>query len=83
MGTRISETEQRRRARHRAESIQQRAMSVDDFCRRYRVGRTTTYQEIKEGRLRARKVGKRTIIGDDDAEEWFQRLPVIETGAVS
>jgi hypothetical protein len=33
--------------------------------------------------LRARKVGKRTIIGDDDAEQWFQRLPVIQPGAVS
>ena len=79
----MTNRERQRRARQRLESIQQRAMSVDEFCRRYRVGRTTTYQEIKEGRLRARKVGKRTIIGDTDVEEWFRRLPVIETEAVS
>ena len=29
-----------------------RAMSIDEFCRRYGIGRTTVYAEIKEGRLR-------------------------------
>jgi excisionase family DNA binding protein len=68
--SKISEAERQRRAR-------QRAMSIDEFCERYRVGRTTAYGEIKQGRLRARKCGKRTIIGDEDGEEWFGRLPVI------
>jgi excisionase family DNA binding protein len=83
MDTRISEAEKQRRARQRATSIQQRAMSIDEFCQRYAVGRTTVYEEIKQGRLRARKVRKRTIITDDDAEAWLQRLPVLETGPVS
>jgi excisionase family DNA binding protein len=55
----------------------QRAMSIDEFCEHYRVGRTTAYEEIKRGRLRARKCGRRTIIGDDDGEDWFRRLPMI------
>jgi excisionase family DNA binding protein len=71
--TQISEAEQARRAR-------QRAMSIDDFCQRYGIGRTKAYEEIKSGRLRARKVGKRSIITDDDAEEWLSQLPTIEPG---
>ena len=66
----ISEAERQRRAL-------QRAMSIDEFCQRYGIGRTTAYAEIKEGRLRARKCGRRTIITDDDSDEWFQHLPVI------
>jgi hypothetical protein len=52
-----------------------RAMSISDFCERYGPGRTTTYQEIKAGRLRARKCGARTIILVDDAEHWLRSLP--------
>jgi excisionase family DNA binding protein len=72
MDTRISEAERQRRSR-------QRAMSVAEFCERYGPGRTTAYQEIQAGRLRARKVGRRTIITEDDAEEWLQQLPVVPT----
>jgi hypothetical protein len=77
----ISEAEQQRRARQRAMSVaqyeytRQRGMSIPQFCQRYSVGRTTAYGEIRAKRLRARKVRKRTIIGDDDAEDWFRHLP--------
>ena len=56
----------------------QMAMSIAEFCQRYGVGRTTAYAEIKQGRLRARKCGKRTIIANDDGDEWLRRLPLIE-----
>jgi hypothetical protein len=52
-----------------------RARSIDQFCQCFAVGRTTAYEQIKLGLLRARKVGKRTIITDDDAEEWLRNLP--------
>ena len=52
-------------------------MSLDDFCRRYRIGRTKTYDEINAGRLKARKAGRRTIIAEDDAEEWLSNLPAL------
>jgi hypothetical protein len=67
----ISERERERRVR-------QRAMSINQFCQRYDLGKTKTYEEINSGRLRARKAGKRTIITEDDAEDWLQHLPVIE-----
>jgi hypothetical protein len=66
----ISDAEWQRRVR-------QRAMNIPEFCQRYGPGRTKTYAELKSGRLRGRKIGKRTIITEDDAEDWLQRLPTI------
>ena len=54
-----------------------RAFGIDEFCRRYGVGRTTAYAEMTAGRLRRRKVGKRSLITEDDAEAWLARLPAI------
>jgi excisionase family DNA binding protein len=66
----ISEREQQRRAR-------QRAMSLAEFCDRYGLSRTKTYEEIKYGRLRALKCGKRTLVTEDDAEAWLRSLPSV------
>jgi excisionase family DNA binding protein len=66
----ISEVEQPHRARRRA-------MSIAEFCERYGPGRTTVYDQIKRGLLRARKCGKRTIIIEDDAEAWLKCLPIV------
>jgi excisionase family DNA binding protein len=65
----ISEREQHRRVR-------QRAMSLADFSERYGPSRTKTYEEIKCGRLRAVKCGRRTLITEDDAEAWLRSLPL-------
>jgi excisionase family DNA binding protein len=74
---------ERQLPRQQAASIQQRAMGVAEFCRRYAIGRTRVYEELKTGRLRARKCGRRTIITEDDAEDWLKQLPVVQTGPVS
>jgi hypothetical protein len=66
----ISEAERQRRA-------QQGAMSIARFSEEYGIGRTKTYEELKSGQLRGRKIGKRTIISQDDAETWLQRLPAL------
>lgn len=60
---------------------QKRGLSVEEFCEIYDVGRSSAYVEIRAGRLKARKVGKRTIIAVDDAEEWFARLPRVKAAA--
>ena len=51
------------------------AFTVDQFCVRNNVGRTTTYAEIKAGRLRAKKVGTKTIIPAKDEQVWRDNLP--------
>jgi excisionase family DNA binding protein len=53
----------------------QRALSIQEFAEQYGIGRSSTYEELKAGRLRARKIGKRTVITVDDAEEWLRNLP--------
>jgi hypothetical protein len=55
----------------------QRALCLPEFCRRYGVGRSKAYLEIKAGRLKARKCGDRTLVSTDDAEAWLRSLPVL------
>jgi excisionase family DNA binding protein len=60
---------------------EKRAFSIPEFCLLYGVCRTTVYEEIRAGRLRAVKVGRRTLILVDDAEAWLAALPTLgETG---
>lgn len=58
--------------------LRPRTLSIGEFVQQYGVGRTTTYEEIKSGRLRARKIGKRTIIDVEDAEAWLRNLPIVK-----
>ncbi len=71
MDARITDAERERR-------IRQRAFSIQEFSKVYGPGRTKVYEELKSGRLRGRKVGRRTVITEDDAEDWLRRLPIIE-----
>jgi excisionase family DNA binding protein len=61
--------------------VEKRAFSINEFCGRYGVGRTTAYDEIKAKRLLVVKVGKRTLVPRDAAESWLKNLPT--TQAVS
>ena len=51
-----------------------RARTVKQFCADYGVGKTLTYAEIKAGRLRAVKVGFKTLILAQDSEAWARSL---------
>ena len=50
------------------------ALSIPEFCARYGVGRSFTYQEIGAGRLNAVKAGSRTLIPVQAAEMWLSSL---------
>jgi excisionase family DNA binding protein len=54
----------------------QQAFSPDEVARRNRIGRTTIFKEIKEKRLRAQKVGRRTIITRENEKVWLENLPM-------
>jgi excisionase family DNA binding protein len=51
-----------------------RAFDIRSFCEVYGVGRTKAYQEIGAGKLRACKIGRKTLIRREDAEAWLQGL---------
>lgn len=55
--------------------IQPVAMSVDEFSRWAGVGRTTAWEEIRGRRLRAIKVGRRTLVTIEDAKHWLGTRP--------
>jgi len=54
-----------------------RALSVKEFCEQYGVGMTQFYAEVKEGRLPVRKMGRKSLVIRDDAENWLQSLPAL------
>ncbi len=49
------------------------AYTVDDFCRDFGSSRSVAYAEIRAGRLKAFKVGDRTMIAGEDALAWRDR----------
>ena len=53
------------------------AMTVPEFCRWARIGRTKLYAEVKAGRLTLRKAGSKTLILCNDGEAWLRSLPVV------
>lgn len=44
------------------------------------VGRSFLYEQIKSGRLKARKLGRRTLILAEDMQSWLAALPKIQAG---
>ena len=56
-------------------NIEKAAYTISEFMAAYGIGKTKTYQEINEGRLRIRKVGKRTLVAKVDADNWLNSLP--------
>ena len=56
------------------------AMTVREFCERYRLGHTKAYELIKRGELRAVKCGSRTLILARDARAWERSLPALAVG---
>ncbi len=55
-------------------ALPKRAYSIPEVCRTASIGRTRLYSEIAEGRLRAVKVGRRTLIRVEDLDAWLRSL---------
>ena len=54
------------------------AHTIEAAARISTCGRTLIYAAIKAGDLKARKVGRRTIILDGDLRDWLAALPMRE-----
>ena len=54
---------------------ERRVFTISEFLERYGIGRTRFYEEVAEGRLRLRKLGKKSLVTVDDAEAWLESLP--------
>lgn len=51
------------------------AMSVEEFLHWASLGRTKFYQEVKDGRIKIRKIGRKSVVTLADAEAWLSALP--------
>lgn len=54
-----------------------RGMRIPEVTENSGVCRTKIYQEIAAGHLKARKIGRVTIVLNSDYEEWLNGLPTI------
>jgi excisionase family DNA binding protein len=54
-----------------SECKERNCFSVKEFCYRNGIGRTTAYKEIAAGKLRTKKVGRRTLISCEEEQRWF------------
>lgn len=52
--------------------------TVEEYAAVSGIGRTKVFEAIKTGMLKARKVGRRTIIEHDDGVAFLKSLPVRE-----
>ena len=58
-----------------------RAHSVDSAAKIIGAGRDGIYKAIREGQLKARKFGRRTLILDEDLTEFLRSLPDLDLGS--
>jgi excisionase family DNA binding protein len=55
------------------------AHSIPEACSIAHTGRTSIYEVIKKGELRAVKRGRRTLILAEDLRRWLATLPSVIT----
>lgn len=51
------------------------AYPIREACEVLGIGRTSLYELLRSGALRARKHGKRTLILESDMRSWLEGLP--------
>jgi excisionase family DNA binding protein len=49
--------------------------TLDEVGEILRSGKTKVYEEINDGRLKARKLGRKTVVLGDDLREYIEELP--------
>ncbi len=49
------------------------AVSVNEFCNAWSIGRTHFYALVKAGEIRVIRLGRRTLVPCCQGEEWLQK----------
>lgn len=52
------------------------ALSINEVAKRTSIGRSTIFSAIRDGKLRAVKVGNRTLIRIEDLKAFLDSLPL-------
>lgn len=63
--------------------MERQAFSVREICQRHGICRQTFYDEIRRGRLHARKLGKKTIVTAENERAWLESLPPLKLAATA
>ena len=58
--------------------VERKSFRIAELAKRHHLSPAFLYNEIAEGRLRARKAGAATIVTDEDEQAWLDAMPVIE-----
>ena len=64
----------------RTGQLDRKSYSIKEVGALIGVGRTTIYEMIKDGELRAVKSGRRTIILARDLDSWVENLKPVQSG---
>lgn len=59
------------------------ALTVNEFCSWASISRAKFYREVTEGRIRVRKIGRKSVVIVTEARSWLENLPVGGSADVS
>lgn len=55
--------------------MNKKLLSINEFCEFANIGRTYTYQLINAGKIKAVKLGNKTLIPKIEMDNWLETLP--------
>ena len=58
--------------------MQKETYTISEFIAAGPVGRTKTYEEAREGRLKIQKIGNKSFITAEERKRWLASLPTLE-----